>query len=60
MAEKEDSEDVDTNTAIEMAKKAIHKVKPSLGDAKMSESHRKDYDRWMKVIRKLDQLKEKK
>jgi hypothetical protein len=49
---------MDKNKAINKAIKAIHKVKPSMGDARMSESHRKDYDEWMEVIRILESLKD--
>jgi hypothetical protein len=46
------------NQAINLAIKAIHKVKPSIRDAHMDDYHLKEYEKWMEVIRILESLKD--
>ena len=45
------------NQAINLAIKAVNKVKPSFSDAQMNERHREEYEKWMEVIRWLESLK---
>lgn len=46
------------NEMIRWIIKAIHKVKPSLADAKMDPKRREEYDKWMQIIRWLETLKD--
>lgn len=46
------------NMMISWCIKAIHKVKPSLGDAKMDPKRREEYEKWMEIIHWLESLRD--
>lgn len=51
---------MEKNKAIDLAIKAIHKVKPGHWDVKTNESYRAVYEEWIDAIRTLETLKDPK